>query len=101
MLRSFDNSFFNEQEVSAAVWIHDVKDSRFIASESYRWVLMDSIMGRVNYRTNFQTTSKGIIDDRYAFLGSYYIKNYPYFGYEKINNKIFDSGGAKIYSAYY
>jgi len=110
---TIDTACFNEQEVSGAKWLYDVKSSNPIYADEYRRLLVGSFeWGQV--RTLTVDIDK-IQDDSYIYLGSLSIekkeimvvdvKSARRITREYINssqivddrNKIYNNGGAEVY----
>jgi uncharacterized membrane protein len=91
---SLDNAVFNKQEVSATLWLNDVKDNRPISVDRFRQLELETMMGRINYRT-LKTDSMGNVDG-YIYLGHYNIQNKQFLELQKITNTIYYCGGTRI-----
>ena len=70
---TIDYPRFNDQEISGAKWLNDVKSSNPIYADNYRWLLLASFeWGQVS---SFPVDVDKIQDDSYIYLGKFNIMN--------------------------
>lgn len=68
---SFDSPVFSEQEILGSLWLTDVKDSRPVAADRYRQLLLSGFVGRPACR-DIQTAVSSDVD-YYMFIGQHNI----------------------------
>jgi len=66
---SFDSSVFSEQEVLGSLWITDAKDSRLVAADTHRRLLLSGFVGRPAC-CDIQTILSGD-QNCYVFIGRF------------------------------
>ena len=111
---SFDSLVLSEQEISSSLWLTDMKDSRLVAADKYRRMLLSSFLGdRAHATRDIQTAVLGNAD-YYMFIGQHNIlhqqivvtrtidsiSSTQFIEVTELHNKknaIYNNGGSKIY----
>lgn len=110
---SLDSPVFSKQEISGALWLGAFKDDSPVAADSYRRLLLSSIMGRGNCHVLQVESIENI--ESYLFMGHYnifqmHITTHRISGVTMLEqqvelsdinillNTVYDCGGAKIHS---
>ncbi len=110
--RSLDSPVFSKQEVLGSLWLTNLKDSRPVAADTYRKLLMSGFVGRPACRDIRAVMLDG--EDCYVFIGQYNILNKriavtrigsttqspQYIAISALHegqNAIYSNGGSRIY----